>query len=116
MENKFLFDILRPRKGIGIADLQWKYPELMAEAIHRSPETLEGAVSEWKVFTELFRDRGLPVPYCSQYIEIQGLGIYGRSSLERVLRRFKRTIKYRFGVLWDKLVNSGGKPRKKDLK
>ena len=55
-ENAFLNDILI--WGDSLPYLQQKYPELLAEALHRTPETLALAVSEWKsVMDEYFIDR-----------------------------------------------------------
>jgi hypothetical protein len=89
-ENMFLYDILM---GDRFLVLQWKYPELLTEALHRSSKTLESAASEWETFSnEFFISKGRPVPNSSQYVEIQeALGIYGESQLERSFRKFKRT-------------------------
>ena len=116
-ENKFLSDILRPREALSFAALRLLYRELLAEALHRTPETLELAASEWKAFTdETFRNRGRPVPDWPQYVEIQeALGLRGRSSFERTLRKLKRTTQKRLDVLWDEFcegwwkVGKGGK-------
>ena len=108
-ENEFLFDILR--SGCSIADLRWKYSEFLAEALHRSPETLEQAASEWETFVdEFFRNQGRVIPNWPQYVEIQeGVGIYGP------WRRLKRrTLKW-WNVLWDELSQSGRRRRKMDF-
>jgi hypothetical protein len=102
-ENTFLFHILRLAHGLPA--LQEDYPEFLAEALRRSPETLALAESEWKAFSyEFYTDVGLPMPDNPQYVEIQeALGLYGRSQLERTLRRLKRNgIKW-WNVFADKL-------------
>ena len=92
-ENQFLFFILRPRKGMTFAYLRQEYPEILSEALHRSPETLGLAASEWKAFTNnYFVSRGRPVPDWPQYVEIEeALALHELSLFETVLRRFKRT-------------------------
>jgi len=112
-ENQFLIDILRPQMEYTFAGLGWKYPEIFAEALERSPEALESAAAEWKSFTDLFTSQGLRVPEFPQYIEIkEALGIYGRSSLERAFRKLKRAAQKRLNVfryqIWrkTKMVNS----------
>jgi hypothetical protein len=94
-ENKFLFDILRPRDDETFIDWRRRYPDLLKEAFHRSPKSLELAASEWKSFTYQFlKDRDNP-----PFIEIQeGLGIYGRSPF---LRRLKRFSQRRLNMMWD---------------
>ena len=86
----FLSDILT---GDRFPVLQWKYPEILTEALRRSPKTLELAASEWRAFSnEYFISKGRPVPNSAQYVEIQeSLGIYGESHLERSIRKFKRS-------------------------
>lgn len=103
VENKLLFEILRPREGSDFVLLRKKYPQLFAEALRRSSQALAFAASEWNAFAdETFRNQGLPVPDWPQYVEIQeGLGLYGRSSMERLLRKFKRLIQRRLDLLWD---------------
>lgn len=97
----FLHDIL---KGEGFQVFQQKYPELLAEALHRSQETLTLAASEWKAFADdFFRDKGRPVPDSPLYVEIQGLGIYEGSPFERSVHRLKRTAQKRWNVFLDKL-------------
>ena len=80
----------------------------LAEALHRSPETLEQAASEWEAFAdELFRNKGRVIPDWPQYVEIQeGVGIYGS------WRRLKRRALKWWNVLWDELCQSGRKGRK----
>src|SRR5438046_7793714 len=51
-ENQFLFDILR--LGSSFSRLQDSYPDLFAEALYRSPETLTLAKSEWTTFANQF--------------------------------------------------------------
>jgi hypothetical protein len=101
-ENQVLFFLLRRTKGMTLAYLRRKYPEIMSEALYRSPETLKLAASEWKVFTdEYFISHGWPVPDWPQYVEIQEeLELYERSSFERTLRRFKRNAQKWLKMLW----------------
>jgi len=91
----FCFDILQ--SGRSIADLRWKYRGFLAEALHRSPETLEQAASEWEAFVdEFFRDQGRVVPDWPQHVKIQeGFGIWtlaetqkeGTEVVDRVMRQ-----------------------------
>lgn len=63
MENKFLFEILRPRKGSSFENWRLKYPEFLEEALHRSPKALEFAAYEWKAFADkMFADHGVFCP------------------------------------------------------
>ena len=104
MENQFLTDILRPRLNCTFGDLKWKYPDLFREALQRSPEALKIAASEWESFTNKFF-RTQPVPTWPQYVEIQeGLGLYGKSPVERRLRKLKRNIQKRLNMLLDQII------------
>jgi len=111
-ENRFLHEILRPRDGDTFAHWRRRYPDLLEEALHRSPESLKLAASEWKSFTDqFFRDR--PVLDNPQFVEIQeGLGIYGRSPLERNLRRLKRIAQKKLNVLSDAICKRWREGRK----
>ena len=102
-ENRFLFDILR--LGHGFPRLRKDYPELLAEILYRSSETLPLAESEWTTFAdEFYITLGLEVPEYPQYLEIQeALGLYGRSQFERILRRLKRNGLKRWNVFVDKI-------------
>lgn len=104
-ENKFLFDILRPRPEFTFQKLRRQYPRLMADALRRSKQSIDLAASQWNIFTtEMYTDRGQPIPDWPQYIEIQeGLGLYGRSRLERVGRKLKRRAQKWLDILWDKI-------------
>ena len=113
-ENMFLFDVLA---GDRFPMLQGNYPELMAEALRRSPKNLESAASEWRAFSnEFFINKGLPVPNSPQYVEIQeALGIYGKTGLERSIRKLKRTalwllnrVSYNFWSCFRKPIKHGG--------
>jgi hypothetical protein len=88
--------------------LRRKYPDLLAEALHRNPETLALAASEWKSFVdEYFPEGNYTVPDRSQYVEIQeALGIYGRSKFERTFRRIKRTAQNRLNMFLDGLCSA----------
>ena len=107
-ENKFLFDILRPRAEFTLDNLRRQYPRLMTDALHRSKQAIDLAASQWNIFTtEMYTDRGQPIPDWPQYIEIQeGLGLYGRSRLERVVRKFKRRTQKWLDMLWDTICGS----------
>lgn len=48
LQNKFLADILR--LGCTLPDLRFHHPDLLAEALYRSPERLAIAASDWKAF------------------------------------------------------------------
>jgi hypothetical protein len=98
-ENSFLYDILN--WGFNLPYLQQKYPELLAEALRRTPETLSLAAYEWKIFADVyFRQGNRTVPDLPIYVEIQeALGIYGRSRLERAFRQIKRRAQKHLNVL-----------------
>lgn len=69
-ENAFLFDILRV--GRDFIRLREKYPELLAEAVLRTPARLDLAAVEWKSFAEEnYLNKGLPIPDYPRYIQIQ---------------------------------------------
>ena len=76
-ENSFLVDILR--FGHSFKTLRKNHPELLTEALQRSPENLAGAASEWRAFVdEFYGNQGIPVSDYPQYVEIQeALGMYG---------------------------------------
>jgi hypothetical protein len=94
-ENQFLFFLLRPRTGMTFAYLRQEYPEILSEALHRSPETLGLAASEWKAFkNNYFVSRGRPVPDWTQYVEIEeALALHELSLFKITLKRFKRTVR-----------------------
>jgi hypothetical protein len=100
-ENMFLNDILN--WGESLPYLQQKYPELLAEALHRTPGTLALAASEWKSFmNEYFMDRNRKVPDWPRYVEIQeALGIYGQSQFECTFRRIKRRAQKYLNIFFD---------------
>jgi hypothetical protein len=52
------------------------------------------AAVHWAEFSNLFYiSQGHPIPDLPQYVEIQeALGIYGRSPIERAVRKFKRRL------------------------
>lgn len=102
-ENTFLFDMLR--LGHGLTILRKDYPDILADALYRSSETLALAESEWMKFAdEFFTSRGFQVPEYPQYVEIQeALGLYGRSRFERILRKLKRNGSKRWNVFVDKI-------------
>jgi hypothetical protein len=101
-ENRFLLDILR--MGRNFLELKETYPDLLAKALHRSPENLALAASEWRAFTtEYYLDKNLTIPDYPDYVEIQeALGIFGRSKLKRWLHKLKRNALKRWNVFIDK--------------
>ena len=102
-ENQFLFNMLR--FGHPLSTLRKDYPDLMAEALYRSSETLALAESEWKAFVDdYYIASGLQLPAYPQYVEVQeALGLYGRSQFERTLRRLKRNGLKRWNMFVDKI-------------
>jgi hypothetical protein len=78
-ENRFLFDILRI--GYNFTQLRNKYPDLLSEALLRTPERLSEAEAEWGEFTQAnYLSKGLGVPEYPQFVQIQeGLGHVGAS-------------------------------------
>jgi hypothetical protein len=100
-ENCFLWLIV----GLVVMHLRRlhrEYPELVDEAIERSPENLVSAAREWKSFSYHWNNRGDPIPDHPSSVEIQeGLGLYERTLLERSLRRIKRTAQKSLNVfIW----------------
>jgi hypothetical protein len=107
-ENLFLSEILFRR--VDFRFLRWRHPLLLLEALRRSPETIAMAALLWAEFSNLFYiGRGRPVPDLPQYVEIQeGLGIYGRSPIERSLRKFKRRFAKHANVFLNKMFGTVG--------
>jgi hypothetical protein len=98
-ENRFLWLIVGP-VVMDLRRLHREYPELVDEALERSPENLASAAREWKSFASHWNNPGDPIPDHPSFVEIQeGLGLYGRTPLERSLRRIKRTAQKRLNVL-----------------
>jgi hypothetical protein len=99
-ENCFLFDVLS--LYMGIEHLERRHPRILKEALHRSTETLAMATAEWKTFSdEVYGNRGLAVPDLPEYVEIQEtLGLYGRTQLERTLRKMRRKLQRRWNLLF----------------
>ena len=100
-ENRFLWLIVG-HFAMNLKHLHREYPELVDEALERSPENLASAAREWKSFAYHWNNRGDPIPDHPSFVEIQeGLGLYGRTRLERSLRRIKRTAQKRLNVfIW----------------
>lgn len=100
-ENLFLFDILRA--GYNFTKLRDKYPDLLSEALFRNSERLSEAQVEWVEFTwKKYLSNGLDVPAYPHFVQIEeALGLYGRSKLERALRRIRRIIRKHSDVLFD---------------
>jgi hypothetical protein len=88
-ENLFVFDVLRI--GYSFTKLKEIHPDLFSEALARKPTRIEQAAAEWKSFAEeKYSSKGLVIPDYPQFVQIQEtLGLYGRSKLERALRRIK---------------------------
>jgi hypothetical protein len=91
-ENLFLSEILF--QSVDFRFLRWRHPQLLSEALQRSPEAMAMAAVHWAEFSNLFYiSQGHPIPDLPQYVEIQeALGIYGRSPIERAVRKFKRRL------------------------
>jgi hypothetical protein len=87
---------------MGIEHLERRHPRILKEALHRSTETLAMATAEWKTFSdEVYGNRGLAVPDLPEYVEIQEtLGLYGRTQLERTLRKMRRKLQRRWNLLF----------------
>ena len=105
-ENVFLFYVLR--RGLDFITLRQNHPTFFEEALLRNSTTLALAASEWNAFAEdNFLSKGLPIPRCPLYVEIQeGLGLYGRWEWERRLRRIKRLAQKRLAIFFDQLRRS----------
>lgn len=50
VENKFLYYLLRQRKGSSRHQFQRKNPQIMAKALDRSKQAIESAAWEWNLF------------------------------------------------------------------
>jgi len=102
-ENLFLFYVLR--RAFSFIALRHYHPEFLEEALVRNSATLALAAVEWKEFAqENFLSKGLPIPSCPLYVQIQeGLGLYGRWEWERKLRRIKRLAQKRLALFVDHL-------------
>jgi hypothetical protein len=105
-ENVFLNDILIWKRTLPY--LQQMHPELLEEALHRTPERLALAASEWKLFVDkYFIAWNQTVPDWPLYVEIQEtLGIYGQSSFECAFRRIKRNAQKRLNVFFYRLYSA----------
>jgi hypothetical protein len=86
-----------------ISNKTWKImkgglpPDLMKEALDRSPARLARAAAEWNSFvTEFYTLQHRPVPDWPMYIQIQeDLGIYGKVRLYHLGRLLKRRLQER---------------------
>ena len=109
-EHMFLREILL--HCVDFRFLKLRYPELLLEALERSPENIAMAASLWAEFSNTFyTSRGLPVPDLPLYVEIQeGLDIYGRGSIERFIRKIKGKLAKGLGIFLDKLSGRPGPP------
>ena len=102
-ENLFLFYVLR--KGFNFITLRHDHPEFLEEALLRNSTTLALAAVEWKAVVEdHFLSKGLSIPRCPLYVQIQeGLGLYGRWEWERKVRKIKRQAQKRLALFVDHL-------------
>ena len=107
-EHMFLREILLHCKDFPF--LKLRHPELLSEALERSSKNMAIAASLWAEFSNTFyTSRGRPVPDLPLYVEIQeGLGIYGRGSLERFVRKIKMKLTKSLNVFLDKLFSRSG--------
>ena len=110
-EHMFLREILL--HCVDFQFLKLRYPELLSEALERSPENIAMAASLWVEFSNTFYiSQGLPVPDLPLYVEIQeGLGIYERGSIERFIRKIKGKVAKSLDILLDKLSGRSGPPK-----
>jgi hypothetical protein len=111
-EHMFLREILVHYQGISF--LKQRYPEIVSEALERSPKNIAIAASLWAEFSNTFYiSRGRPIPDIPLYVEIQeGLGMYERGSIQRFVRRIKEKLTKSLSVLLDKLLGRPGTPKK----
>jgi hypothetical protein len=100
-ENIFSLFILRC--GLDFLQLRRHFPDLLAEALHRSPENIALAAAEWGTFSaKFYLNANRTVPGYPEYVEIQeALGIYGRSGLEHCARKVKRFAIKRWDIFID---------------
>jgi hypothetical protein len=101
-ENLFLFEILLTNRSF--LELREIYPDLLAQALCRSSENLALVASEWRAFASRFYlDRNHTIPDYPDFVEIQeSLGIYGRSRLERWVRKLRRNGLRQWNIFIDK--------------
>jgi hypothetical protein len=104
-ENRFLDRILL-RKSNNLPRLQTYYPELLSEALDHSPKALARARVEWEAFTHrFFTNRARPIPDWPLYVQIQeGLGIYGTTSIHRLVRGIKRNARIPLQIVFSKII------------
>jgi hypothetical protein len=100
-ENRFMFAILQ--MGSTLGELRESYPDLLEEALHRSPVSISLAAFEWEEMTVEFNYTiGGTSTKKPVYVEIQEtLGLYGKSKLERWFRKIKRNTLKRWNVFID---------------
>ena len=106
-ENSFLYNIVLPHTISNVRDLWKLYPDLYKEAISPSDEGVELAAKEWSRFTEqVYHKYNLSIPTRPIYTEIQEhLGLYGRTQLERKLRRMKMITYRRWNGFWYGIIH-----------
>lgn len=104
-ENQFIERVLFWLMCRDLEVLDILFPEYMAEALQRTPETLALAKSEWERFSNAYyREMDRPVPDWPVYVEIQeGLGLLGNSEAQRTQRKLKRRIQGVLKVFLDNL-------------
>jgi hypothetical protein len=107
-QNLFVFDILRI--GYSFTKLKEIHPDIFSEALARTSIRIEQAAAEWKSFAqEKYLSKGLVIPDYPQFVQIQeALGLYGRSKLERALRRIKSSIRKQWYVIFDRYKTGTG--------
>jgi hypothetical protein len=103
--DRYYFLLLAPYLTNEILD-EWsnnindRLPNLLNEALNRSPTRLSYAAEEWKRFSDdFYTKRGRPVPDWPMYVEIQeDLGIYKTAHLPHFERLLKRTVHRQLGA------------------
>jgi hypothetical protein len=80
------------------------FPDLVKEALNRSPVRLARAAVEWNSFANQFYTmRGRPVPDWPMYVQIQeDFGIYGKTRLHRLGRLLKRRLQERLSPVLER--------------
>lgn len=78
-ENKFLFQLTRPCDRNRMTRMIKEFPDLMMDALRRTPERFEKVAIEWEIFKEMYF-KGFVLPDCVIFTEIQeGLLEYNNS-------------------------------------
>ena len=104
--NAFLYSIIT-RYDITSQPFTDFYPELIrvVTSLRQTPEIISLAIEEWNYFiNDRYLSKGIEIPDWPRFIEIQEyLGTYGRSTLERKLRKVRRRVIRVASLSWGRI-------------